>query len=150
MLATTFSITLFLNSFLAASLDSSSALAVTSALNSANVLNSVVSAANSSFNSGNSLTFTSFTLTLKTTGFPAKFSAWYSSGKVTLTSTSSPAFLPTNCSSNPGMKDPEPITKSYFSPFPPSKATSPSNPSKSMLAVSPLAISLSTDTTLKV
>ena len=76
MLATTFSITLFLNSFLAASLDSSSALAVTSALNSANVLNSVVSAANSSFNSGNSLTFTPFTLTLNTTGAPAKSSAW--------------------------------------------------------------------------
>mgnify|MGYP006877015564 CR=1 FL=1 len=37
------------------------------------------------------------------------------------------------------MNDPEPISNGWFSPFPPSKATPSTNPSKSITAVSPLA-----------
>lgn len=76
MLATTASTTAFLSSDLAFAAASSSALAFKSAFNSAKVSNSVVSWANSSFNSGNSLTFTAFTFTLNTTGAPANSSAW--------------------------------------------------------------------------
>ena len=83
--------------------------ALISALNASNVSNSETSAANSSSSSGSSFTLISCTVHLNTASFPAKSSAWYSAGKVTLTSTSLPVSTPTNCSSNPGMKDPDPI-----------------------------------------
>ena len=62
-----------------------------SARSSARVSNSEASEANSSSSSGRIFSRTSLTLTLKTASSPARCSAWYSSGKVTLTSRSSPA-----------------------------------------------------------
>ena len=112
-----------------------------SSLYSSKVLNSDTSCANSSFNSGSSFAFTSWILTLNNAGFPAKSAAWYFSGNVTFTSTSSPAFFPTNWSW-------EPISSGWFSPLPPSNATPSTNPSKSITAVSPSAIGLSVTVTV--
>ena len=66
----------------------------------------------SSVNSGTSLYLISFTLVLNVASLPANSSAWYSSGNVTTTSFSSPVLTPTNWSSNPGINEPEPISKS--------------------------------------
>ena len=70
-----------------------------------------ISEAKSSFNSGSSLALISLTVTLNTAGLPANSAAWYSSGKVTSTSVSSPALAPINFSSKPGMNEPEPISR---------------------------------------
>ena len=83
-----------------------------SALYSSNVSNSETSFANSSSNSGSCFSLIEFILTLKRADFPFNSSEWYSSGKITLTSTLSPIFLPINCSSKPGIKVCEPTTKS--------------------------------------
>ena len=104
--------------------------------------------ANSSSIVGKFLAFTSLTFTLNIDSFPAKFSAWYSAGNVTLTSTSSPAFLPSNCSSYPGMNDPDPNSKSNPSAFPPSNATPSTNPSKSIFTISPFLDFFETDSIL--
>ena len=44
-------------------------------------------------------------------------------------SLSSPISMPTSCSSKPGIKEPEPIPRGYFSAFPPSNATPSLKPS---------------------
>ena len=75
----------------------------------ASVSNSETSDANSSFNSGSSFTLISLTVTLKVAGFPARSAAWYSVGKVTFTSHSSPIFLPISCSSKVSIKEWEPM-----------------------------------------
>ena len=80
-----------------------------SALYSANVSNSETSWANSSSTFGYSLTLISLIVTLNIAGFPASSFAWYSSGNVTLTSTSSPTFLPTSWSSNVSINECDPI-----------------------------------------
>ena len=81
----------------------------TSFLYSSKVSNSETSDANSSFNSGSSFTLISLTVTLKVAGFPARSAAWYSVGKVTFTSHSSPIFLPISCSSKVSIKEWEPM-----------------------------------------
>ena len=83
--------------------------AMTSALYSSIVSKSETSLANSSFSSGSSFTLISLTVTLKVAGLPLSSSAWYSSGKVTLTSHSSPMFLPISCSSKVSMKEWDPM-----------------------------------------
>ena len=70
----------------------------------------LISLAVSSVNSGKVFTLTSLTVTTNFASLPANSAAWYSSGKVTNTSFVSPALTPTNCSSKPGMNDPEPIS----------------------------------------
>ena len=119
-----------------------------SSLYSANVSTPAASCANSSSSSGSSLALISLILTLNVAGFPARSAAWYFSGNVTLTSTSSPAFFPTNWSSNVSMNVCEPISNGWFSPFPPSKATPSTNPSKSITAVSPSATGRSVTVTV--
>ena len=95
----------------------------------------------SSSNSGTSLN-------LNVASLPANSSAWYSSGKVTTTSFSSPVFKPSNCSSNPGINDPEPISRSYFSACPPSNASPSTEPEKSIFTVSPFSTTPSSLTTI--
>src|SRR5699024_8997516 len=108
------------------------------AFNSSSVsTSSSISLANSSSNSGSSFSLISWIFTLKTASLPAKSSAWYSSGKVISTSNSSPADFPINCSSNPGINCPEPISREWFSPLPPSNGSSSTKPSKSITAVLP-------------
>jgi hypothetical protein len=68
---------------------------------------------------------------LNTAGLPASSAAWYSSGKDTSTSLDSPVASPTNCSSNPGMKELEPNSSECFSAFPTYNAKPSKNPSKS-------------------
>ena len=84
---------------------------------------------NSSSNWGNSRVLTSCKVTLNTASAPANSAEWYCSGNVTVISLVSPAVIPINCSSNPGMKELDPITNGWFSPFPPSNATPSLNPS---------------------
>jgi len=118
--------------------------------NSASVSNSLTSFANSSSNLGNSFFLISFTLTLKVASFPAKSFEKYSSGNFTLISFSSSIFIPITWSSNPGINVLLPISKSWFSAFPPSNATPSTNPSKLMLAMSPFSTGLSsTETNLE-
>ena len=78
----------------------------------------------------------SFTFTLNVASFPAKSSEKYSSGNLTFISFSSPVFIPIICSSNPGIKAPLPISSSWFSAFPPSKAFPSTYPSKSITVIS--------------
>ena len=52
-------------------------------------------------------------------------------------------FFPTSCSSNVSTNECDPIVRSYPSAFPPSKGTPSTEPSKSMLAISPSSIALS-------
>ena len=107
----------------------SSILFLMLALYSLRVSNSETSAANSSSSSGSSLTLISFSLHLNTAALPARSGAWYSAGKVTLTSNSSPGLWPATCSSNPGMNVFEPSVKLYPSSFPPANAVPSTNPS---------------------
>ena len=71
---------------------------------------SSISLANSSLSSGISFPLTSFTFTSNTAGFPASSAAWYSSGNVISIDFSSPTFIPTICSSKPGMNEPDPTS----------------------------------------
>ena len=68
----------------------------TSALYSARVSNSEASCAKSSSSSGSSFALLSLTSHWNTAALPASSFAWYSSGNVTFTSTSSPALAPTS------------------------------------------------------
>ena len=110
-LATTLSTTLFSFSVVACFCFVSASLARISALYSSRVENSDTSSANSSSSSGSSLALISLTVTLNRAGFPASSFAWYSSGKVTCTSTSSPICFPTSCSSKVSMKEWEPMVR---------------------------------------
>ena len=109
--STTFSTTSFSFSLFASSFLRSVKFFLTLALYSLSVSNSETSLANSSSSFGSSFFLISFTVTLKRAGLPFKEASWYSSGKVTFTSTSSPAFLPTNWSSNVSINEWLPITK---------------------------------------
>ena len=109
--STTFSTTSFSFSLFASSFLRSVKFFLTLALYSLSVSNSETSLANSSSSFGSSFFLISFTVTLKSAGLPFKEASWYSSGKVTFTSTSSPAFLPTNWSSNVSINEWLPITK---------------------------------------
>ena len=104
-----FSITASSFALLAASALFAANFAFTSALYSSNVSNLETSCAKTSSNSGSSFTLISFTLHLNVAAHPASSGAWYSSGNVTFTSTSSPIFAPTYCSSNPGINALDPI-----------------------------------------
>ncbi|MNV42944.1 hypothetical protein D3C71_1346450 [compost metagenome] len=79
------------------------------------------------------------TLTSNVAALPARFLAWYSSGKVTSMVFSSPTLAPFSCSSKPGMKRLEPITRSASSAEPPSNTSPSSLPTKSMVSWSPSA-----------
>ncbi len=105
------STTLFATSLLFFFSSASFSLFKISSFNSASVANSETSAAKSSFSSGSSLRLISLSFILKTAGFPAKSSSLYSWGKETAISFSSPIFIPTICSSKPGIKEPEPTSK---------------------------------------
>jgi len=76
-----------------------------SALYSAIVSNSETSLAKSSSAAGSSFTLISFTVVLNNAGLPANSAAWYCSGKVTLTSTSTPTSAPINASSKPSINE---------------------------------------------
>ena len=105
--------------------------------------NSLTSFANSSSNSGNSFFFISWTFTLNIASFPARSFEKYSSGNFTLISFSSSMFIPITWSSNPGINVLLPISNSCPSAFPPSKAFPSTNPSKSIVAISPVSTGLS-------
>ena len=92
-------------------------------LYSSSVSNSLMSLAKSSSSAGSSVAVMPFTFTWNTAALPASSLAWYASGKVTSRSFSSPMFMPTICSSKPGMKVWEPILRVWPSAVPPAKAT---------------------------
>ena len=121
----------------------------TSSLYSSSVSNSDMSETNSSFNSGISFALIAWIFTWNTAGFPASSCAWYCSGKVTCTSASSPAFFPISCSSKVSIKEWEPISREWFSPLPPSNGLPSTNPSKSMMTVSPSATGRSVTSTVR-
>lgn len=104
----------------------------TSFLYSSKVSNSETSDANSSFNSGSSFTLISLTVTLKVAGFPARSAAWYSVGKVTFTSHSSPIFLPISCSSKVSIKEGNRWLMDSPQPFRLQSPWPSTNPSKSI------------------
>ena len=114
----------------------SSRFVFTCSLYSASVSNSETSFAKSSSSSGSSFASIFLTAHLKIASLPASSFAWYSSGNVTFTSTSSPTLAPTSCSSNPGINVLEPSVRGYSVACPPSKGTPSTDPSKSIVTIS--------------
>ena len=105
---------------------------------SSTVSNSEASEAKSSSSFGQLLLArTSLTVTAKTASWPASSAAPYSSGKVTLTSTSSPALAPMICSSKSSISWPEPISIMWSLAAPPSNSSPSRLPTKSTSTWSP-------------
>ncbi len=90
-------------------------------------------AMNSSVSSGNSCASTLCRVIAKDAALPFRFSAWYSSGKVTSRVNSSPAFLPTIPSSKPGIMRFWPIARAKPSALPPSNSSPSIEPMKSIV-----------------
>ncbi|MNR27366.1 hypothetical protein D3C85_1446370 [compost metagenome] len=88
---------------------------------------------NSSVSSGSSRSSTFFRLITNLAALPFRFSAWYSSGKVTSMVNSSPALWPLIPSSKPGIIRPWPIASTKSDALPPSNSSPSTEPEKSMV-----------------
>ena len=120
-----------------------------SSLYSARVSNSEASCAKSSSSSGSSFASTFLTSHWNTASLPASSFAWYSSGKVTLTSTCVSSFCSDQLifkSRNEGSGTKCQTDNSV--PLPPSNASPSTNPSKSIVTMSPFSAPRSSTVTV--
>ena len=115
-----------------------------SSRSSSSVSNSEADWANSSSSAGSSFSRTSFTFTAKVAVFPATSSGWWSSGKVTWISVSSPADFPDRPWLNSGIRPSEPSSTVKPLPLEPSNGSPSIAPSKSITTTSRSAAGRST------